>query len=695
MREPNEGHLSRTAVCYLRQSTLAQVRNNQESTVRQRNLRHRAKVLGWPEERIWMIDEDLGVSGSGKERRTGFEKLSSAVMNGDVGLILYTEVSRVSRNDGDWNQLLLFCRHLDVLLADEHRIYDSNDAHDMITLGILGSVSTYELSMIRERMSAGYWQKVRRGELVGKIAPGYAWIDGGLCKHPNEEVRQAVESVFEQFDRLKTASKVQRWFQEAGLRLPTGPVKANMHDFSWKSPSYSKIITMLKNPVYTGAYVYGRSRIVEHVGEHGIVQRRQRDVCPDDWKHTIKDQHETYISWDHYMSNRGQLEENSSRSRSKGSRQVHNGSALLAGLVRCRRCGCKMRVRYHRSSTVVRYECYQGEKQRAAGHVRCLVVSSKVLDEIVAHAVCEIVQPAAVEQAVEAQKALEQCDQQQLHLMHQRLEQLHFEESLARRRFEQVDPDNRLVARNLEASWNAALEAIEHQQALIDEFSSGQQPLTSTQKRRLNNLAKRFSRVWSSPTIKDSMRKELIASLVEEVVLDHNQAGDETIALVHWKGGRHTEYRFPAGRPGKIQGPSAELAPIITSLRQIMDDKQIAATLNRARLISPLGMTWTTKRVQEFRTQHNINEFNAQEKNDNGLLTQAEAAQRLGVSAMSVFRLIERGVLPAVQLRRGLPRIIKQADLDEPAIQRALAQPQNTEDADLPLLDLMQDENHE
>ena len=674
MTELTEFHRQRLAICYVRQSSIGQVLNHQESARRQRDLSLRAAVLGWSEDRIMVLDKDLGFSGSGTCERPDFLRMVQLVMAGQVGLVLYTEVSRVSRNDKDWVDLMQLCRFHRVLLGDERSVYDPRVPEDMILLGILSTVSVFELTMIRQRLQAGFRQKAMRGELYAAIAPGYAYMDGKLVKHPNQEVCDSIQMVFEQFARLQSASKVLQWFQEAQLPLPTGPSVRNPYSYSWKPPSYPKMLSILTNPVYSGAYVFGRSRSVEVLKDGRLTHRRQRRLPASEWACRLEDQHEAYITSEQYMKNQERLCANSPRERGQGLRQVRNGSALLAGLVRCRRCGNKLMVRYHNHSTVIRYECFQGGKQRANGNKRCLTVSALNLDEIVAGAVCAVVQPAAIAQAIAARRELEQDDPEKLRLLNNRLEQLRYESSLARRRYEQVDPENRLVSRKLEADWEAAMQAVDRQEEIVHAALAERQVLDESQIERLHALAAQFHRVWSSLHVSDLSRKKLIAALVEEVILDHDIRDDTIIALVHWRGGRHTEYRLAAS-PGRqpAHAAAAELKEVICTLRDILDDAQIAITLNRVRMPDLLGVNWTAERIREFREEHRIKSFSEPEKASRGLLTQAEAAARLGISAMAVFRMIERGLLPAKQICRGLPRIIREDDLLHPGVQQHVA----------------------
>jgi len=605
-----EYHLERLAVIFVRQSSPGQVRNNVHSRKRQMNLTSRAKELGWPEDKILLIDEDLGVSAKGFVDRQGFGLLRELVLEKKAGIILCVEVSRVSRNDPEWATLIQLCQWQNVLLSDEHRIYNLHDAGDTMTLRILASVATYEGWVLLDRMQGGYWLKAREGALYSTLAPGYALVDKHLEKHPDRRVRETIEAILQRFESAGVVNRVYRWLLEEDLEVPTRPSMHNPHEFIWLKPQYGQIHSILTNPVYSGAYVYGRTEIRMSIDEQGRPEKCKVDLPMDKWKVVKRDAHEAYITWEQFVQNREKIEANSSAGQPAGSTGKH-GSALLSGLLRCGRCGYKIPVKYH-SRNKVRYRCTRGGKQRVKTQI-CLSIPAFLLDEKIAQAVFEAVGAVAVEGAVRARELLEQCDQQQLQLHNDRLEQLRWECSQAQRRYENVDPENRLVAASVERTWNEKMAAAEEQQQTISRYQTeASRTLSTADKQRLAGLARNFHQAWFAPQCAPQHRKDLIACLVEEITVNQDDA--DLTAKVHWKGGRFTEYRLPLKAAGTGRHTGNDLPGVVAFLRQVLDDSQIAVALNRAGLQSANRATWTAQSLEQYRKDLKIAPHNPAEQ---------------------------------------------------------------------------------
>ena len=688
-----EQHLEKLAVDFVRQSSPGQVRKNVHSRKRQMNLTTRATELGWPEDKIMVIDEDLGVSAKGFVDRQGFGLLRDLVLEKKVGITLCVEVSRISRNDPEWALLIQLCKWLDVLLADEQRIYNLNDAGDTMTLRILASVAAYEGWMVLDRLQGGYWIKANEGALYSTLAPGYALVGKHLEKHPDSRVRETIKAIFQRFESVGVINQVHQWLVEADLEVPTRPSMHNPYEFTWCKPQYGQIHSILTNPVYSGAYVYGRSEVKLFVDEQGNPEKRKIALPMDEWKVVKKDAHEAYLTWEQFVLNLEKIESNNSAKQATGS-TGKRGSALLSGLLRCGRCGYKLSVKYH-SHSKVRYRCNRGGKQRAKTNI-CLSIPAALLDEKISEAVFEAVSPVAVDGALRAQELLEQCDQQQLGLHNDRLEQLRWECGQAQRRYENVDPENRLVAANLEKIWNDKLAAAEEQQDKISRYQAeAGQTLAPADKHRLAGLARNFHRVWFALSCSPQHRKDLMSCLIEEITVNQDEA--DLTAQVHWKGGRFTEYALPlkAACTGRHTGD--DLPGIVTFLRQILDDSQIAAALNRSGLQSANRATWTGQAVEDYRQALNIAPHSPVEKHEKGLLMQREVADITGLSQMTIHRMIKRGDLPAVQVRPGLPYVIRKADLESKRGKRAIQRAKGGKNApltppakELPLLKMME-----
>lgn len=495
-------HLDRLAVVYVRQSTLQQVSDHQESTRLQYGLVTRAEALGWPPERILTIDEDLGKSGSSAEGRSGFQRLVSEVGLNHVGLILGVEMSRLARSCKDWHQLLEICALFGTLIADLDGIYDPSQYNDRLLLGLKGTMSEAELHLLKQRMMQGKRTKAQRGELGFNVPIGYIRRPSGAVQFdPDEQVRQVVRLIFRKFEELGTLNATLRYLVshdiQVGVRVSCGFDKGELQ---WRRPNRPTLQNLLKNPAYAGAYAYGRKQVDARKKKAG----RPHTGCvvkpPEEWLVLIQDHHPAYISWEQYQRNGAQLNANRNRADELG--HAREGVGLLSGLLVCGRCGCRLQVQYHRAGGYHRYVCNRAMSDY--GGQFCQHVSGTCLDEYVTGQVLRALEPAALDLSLAAAAHLEQDRAELDTLWQQRLERAQFEADRARRHDQLVEPENRLVARQLAQDWETALQA---QHTLQDDYQRfcHDQPkgLSPEEKQQIQQLADSLPLLWAAPTTDD------------------------------------------------------------------------------------------------------------------------------------------------------------------------------------------------
>ena len=437
---------------YIRQSTPGQVLNNLESQRRQYALEDRARALGWQD--IEVIDDDLGISGSGTHR-PGFERLSRELCNGQVGAILSIEASRLARNGRDWHTLPEFCSIVGALLIDAEAVYDPKLTNDRLLLGMKGTISEMELASFRERAQAALRQKAQRGALVQRVPIGYVkGPDDRIEKDPDARIRSAIDLIFRRFAELNSARKVYFWLDQQQLQLPTARGADIAREIVWQPARYHAVLSVLKNPIYAGAYAYGRSKTTQRL-EAGVKQiRRQKQSQQKNWKVLILDHHDGYIDWDVYQSNQAMIAHNDNAKGNAVRGSVNNGGALLAGLLRCGHCGAKLLAQYPGPS-VIRYQCSAYALNR--DHPCCVMFGGLRADRLVSEQLMQCLAASGVEAAIQAIESLRSATNERVRQKTLALEQARYEVTRARRQYDAVDPANRLVAGELERRWNQAL----------------------------------------------------------------------------------------------------------------------------------------------------------------------------------------------------------------------------------------------
>jgi DNA invertase Pin-like site-specific DNA recombinase len=662
-------HLERAAYIYVRQSTLTQVNENLESQRRQYALATRAQALGWA--RVEVVDEDLGRSGSGRDRRPGFERLVSAVCLEQVGGVFALEASRLARNNRDWYHLVDLCGLTSTLMIDGEGVYDPQDFNDRLLLGLKGTMSEWELGVMRQRSAEALRQKAARGELYTTVPIGFLRTRDDRCElDPDERIRAAIATVFEKFDELGSVRQVLLWFRGEKVELPSVEYTAFGRSVVWKLPVYNSVRAILTNPMYAGAYAYGRTRTTTSVAGGRRTRRSGIEVPREDWSVLITGHHPGFIDWRHFEENQRRINENARMKGLMGSRgAAREGPALLAGLLRCRRCGRRLHVTYSGSTgRVPRYGCRGAAVNHGAD--ACVSFGGLAADRAIAEAVLAIIQPGAIEAALQTAAQAEQERGAELELLRLKLEQARYETARTRRQYDAVDPENRLVAAELERRWNASLQEVarlEQEHSLVE---NGRSRLPDVDREGLLRLAEDLPRVWNDASADMRIKKRIVRTLIEEILADVDDEGARIELIVRWIGGQHSRLSIRKVRKGEHRhSTDLQVVDIVRELATTLSDGQIARVLNRLSLKTGRGNSWIASRVNSLRHYHGIPVYDPQQRAVEGVLTLEEVAEVLRVSPPVVRRLLERRILPGRQVVPHAPWSIHRSDLDLPGVQ--------------------------
>jgi excisionase family DNA binding protein len=675
-------HLARRACVYIRQSTPEQVKYNLESKRRQYGLADHARALGWQD--VEVVDDDLGVSGEGIPR-SGFERLLRAVCEGQVGAVFSIEASRLARNGREWHTLLEYCSIVGTLLIDAETIYDPRLTNDQLLLGIKGTLSEMEVATFRERAQSALTQMAQRGALVRRVAIGYVKrADGRMEKDPDARVRGAIDLILRKFAELRSARQVYFWLNQQQIRLPSARGPEDAQEIIWQPARYHAVHSVLKNPIYAGAYAYGRSRTVRRLeeGQKRVVRqlRRRRE----EWSVLILNHHEGYIDWDVYESNQKVIADNENARSGAVRGAIRNGEALLAGLLRCGHCGAKLLTQYPRRQ-VIRYQCSGYIQNR--DQVCCVMFGGLRADRLVSEQLLQCMAPLGLGAAIEAIEVLQGASDDRVQQKHLALERARYEVTHARRQYDAVDPENRLVAAELERRWNQALTMESQLEAELLLLQEGRErPLSEAQKRELLEFARDLPRLWDDPRSSSSeYKKRLLRIALKEIIAT---CEGETIRLVlHWQGGDHTQVEFQKLRSGKHRyAADKELVDIVGALARIEPDVRIAAILNRNQHRTAHGQVWTATRICSLRNYHEIPAYCEGEREARKEMFVGEASDLLGVTSTTVLRLIRLKKLPATQACVGAPWIMRRADVERCKAERdTRATPPTVDSKQLPL----------
>ena len=658
-------HLRRAAFVYLRQSSQTQVERNVESTDRQYALVARAVELGFAREQVVVIDEDLGISGSGLSERSGFARLTAEVALGHAGLVLGLEVSRLARNNADWYRLLDLCGVTDTVIGDADGLYHPGSFNDRLLLGLKGTMSEAELHVLRARLEGGIRNKAARGELRKALPVGLVWgeEEGEILLDPDEAIRGAIQTIFDRFAELGSVRQVWLWMRREGVQFP-------MHRFAhgeieWTIPTYHQIHSVLESPVYAGAYAFGKTRRERYVDEHGQTRQRMRRLPQAEWQVLIWDHHPGFIDKPTFENNRERIARNTRPRAHEAGGAVREGAALLQGIAVCARCGRKLNVHYdgRRAQARPSYYCPGSILVENRGS-HCLRVGGVQIDQAIAGALLAALTPAGVKAALQAAEALEQDHDAALTQWRLQVERARYQAERAERRYRQVEPEHRLVARGLERDWEQALTAVAQAEAELT-LREQQRPLTLTQAEReqLLALGADLGRVWSAATTTDRDRKQLLRTLIEEVIVDVIREERRATLTIRWKGGAITELVVPLPRYQPPIRTDEDTVALMRRLAVHYDDATIAGILNRQGRRSATGQRFTAQIVSSLRGSWKIPRRQPpSDPPDGELLPIARVAEILEVAPSTIHRWLADGFIAGEQDTPGAPWRIRVTD---------------------------------
>jgi Recombinase/Resolvase, N terminal domain/Recombinase zinc beta ribbon domain len=593
--------------------------------------------------------------------------LVASLCAGQVGAVLCLDASRLARNGRDWHHLLELCGLVEARVIDLDGVYDPCQPNDRLLLGMKGSISEFELGIIRSRMYEAARSKARRGELRITTPIGYTWDRNvGLCLDPNRRLQEVIRLIFQKFRELGSARQVLLRMTSQNIHFPYPSDGRTLTSFEWRPIRYRNVISILKNPFYAGVYAYGKTEkhtmIVDGRARKSYGHRKPMDT----WEVFIKNHHEGYISWAEYERNQMVIAGNA-YSRVGDTKSGRGGRALLAGLISCARCGRRLGVVYTGRRPRPIYRCKQPNAQLGQRH--CLSVAGKRIDEIIAAEMLRAVAPMAIEAAEEAERMMRDGDQERRRIAELELQQAQYDASLAERRYAACDPDNRLIAAQLEKAWETALQRVESCREQLDRM---QTPDVHDAHPNFTGLADDLSAAWKAARTTTRTRQRLVRALITEIITDVDETAGEIVLVIHWKGGQHSELRVRKPKSGEHGRHTPEQAlDVVRSMAGRWSDEEIAASLNRMGLRTGQGNTWTAYRVSSLRKAHGIHDCRSAEKNGEWL-TLSEAATHLGVSHHQVRKLIKAGVLASEQIMPDAPHQIRAAELESERVAAAL-----------------------
>lgn len=662
MSEPGKitaGHLGRDAYVYVRQSTPTQVREHAESLERQYELAGRAQALGWAAEQVVVIDSDLGCSGARTTGRAGFKDLVADVGLGKAGIIFGIEVSRLARNNADWYHLLDLCALTNTLIADADGLYHPGDFNDRLVLGLKGTMSEAELHLIRSRLTAGLRHKAAKGELRQGLPVGFEYDEEGrVVMSADQAVVEAIATVFERFEELGSARQVMLSMRDDGLLIPRRPVrKARL---VWQLPTYPAVHDLLTNPAYAGAFVFGRTRLEKSVGAQGRVVLRTVQLARAEWSVLIPDHHPGFITWERYERIQDQLRASWRPPRGQGGGAAREGTALLQGMLRCGRCGRMMQTGYSGpAGNCPRYLCARA-KQLYGGDRACQSLGGRQLEERVLKEVFAVLEPAALMATAKALEEAECHHARRLTAFKLAVERAHYEAERARRQFDAVEPENRLVGRTLERAWEVKLSAV--RQAELDlAAQQARRPtaLTPEELAWVKRAGADVCAVFKAPTTTTRERKQLLRALIAEVVVTVDRRSRSVDLRIIWEGGAVSDLVMPLrATGGHFRSTEESTVDLVRRLAARYDDTTIALILARQKRLTGTGLPFTKVRVRTLRNSRGIPAFSSSvtPSDDNPpVVSVPEAARQLGVSNVTIYRWLADGFISGEQLTPGSP----------------------------------------
>jgi DNA invertase Pin-like site-specific DNA recombinase len=663
-------HRSRRAVIYLRQSSEGQVRHNRESQQLQYALEHRARALGFAH--VEILDADLGASAAiAAKRREDFERLLGAVALSEVGIILSRELARLLRTDKDFCQLVELCQLFGTLVGDAETVYDPNRMDDQLVLGIKATLSVVELKVLKLRLLEGKENKARRGALYPRLPPGYVWdATGTVAKDPNLRVQEAIALVFTKFRETWSIRQTFKWFRDNDVPLPVTKVVGTKLSVVFQIPRQSFVAGVLHNPFYAGAYAWGR-RATEAVWHAGVLRKRQTPAsAPERARVFIRDHHEGYIDWATFAEHQRMMRRNYWRGDAdETAGAVRAGHGLLAGLLRCGRCGRRLYVRYWgKAGTAARYLC-SGDFVTAGGRY-CLGFGGATVDRRFGEEIVRVLSPLGIRASLEALDRLGAQEDARRQALARQLEQVEYETARAAEQYHAVDPRHRLVAAELERRWNVKLEETERVRATLAEVDARREPPSAEERAALLAFGERVGDLWHHPACPVELKKQLVRTVIEEVLVDEEPPG--TLAfIVHWKGGSHTAFTMTKVGPKTASRTADADLDVIRKMAPRYGDADIARVLNKLGRRTGKGKPWSHLAVKTARRNHAIDGQN-ETLADPELLSLQAAARYTGTSDTTIKKLVGAGVLPMRQLVPFAPWEIRRADLETEQVRAIL-----------------------
>jgi DNA invertase Pin-like site-specific DNA recombinase len=652
-------HLGRCAYVYVRQSTLAQVREHTESLERQYELAFRAQALGWKPSQVIVVDDDLGRSGAETSLRDGFKNLVADVGLGKVGIIFGIEVSRLARNNADWYQLLDLCAVTDTLIADGDGIYHPGDFNDRLVLGLKGTMSEAELHLIRHRLTAGLRHKAAKGELRQGLPVGLVYdSDDRVVLDPDEAVIEAIATVFRRFNEVGSARQVMLSLRGDGVLIPRRPTGAKR--VQWAPSTYPAIHDFLTNPAYAGAFVFGRTVTEKRVDPSGRLVTRTRLLPRDEWQVLIPDHHPGFITWERFEQIQDQLRANSRPRRGEGGGAVREGAALLQGLIRCGQCGRMMQTGYSGTEgNCPRYVCARGA-QLYGNDRACQSIGGRRLEQHVLDEVFAVLQPATLAATAKALNDADGVHRQRLTVFELAVERTQFEAERARRQFDVVEPENRLVARTLERAWETAL-ARQHQAEadLVAQRARRPTRLDDHEVAWLQHAGADLRRVFEAATTTIRDRKHLLRAIITEIVVTVRTSDRQADVRIIWEGGATNSLVLTLNKTGgHFRATDEDTVELVRRLAERYDDTTIATILGKQHRTTGTGLPFTRIRVCSLRNTHGIAVFqpDVTPRDDDGLVVTIYQAQHLlGVDKSTIYRWLNSGFITGEQLTAGGP----------------------------------------
>lgn len=664
-----ESHLARNAYVYVRQSSPHQVQHNLESQRIQYDLAKEAKALGFKE--VIVIDQDLAVSAAGYAERRGFKKLVAEVSANSAGIVFGSESARLARNGRDWYQLLDLCALFDTLLVEQGTVYDPADPNDRMILSLKGTMSEMELNTMKGRMLAGAKNKAKRGELIYRLPVGYIKTsDDKIEKDPNKKIQATIGQVFAKFRETRSVRQAFLWFVQEEITFPCESYGRFGKEMVWNRPVYGAILRVLKNPIYAGAYVYGRRETRKHLEGHEIKKTKGHLLEMKDWGVLLKDNHAGYISWEEYEENQSILQENAKRLGHGSRGPVLKGGGLLAGLLRCRRCGKKLSVSYGgKKGRVPRYSCSTSRLLR--GKADCIAFGGFRVDQAISLEVLKVVEPLATEAAFEAIEELHQGAESKQKLLELELEGSRYEERRAYQQYNRVDPANRLVCDELESKWNGCLNRVEEIKSRLEQLGGTPAPVSEQTKQEILELSNELPALWNAASTTHEIRKRILRTVINEILADVDKERSMVVLNVHWVGGVHTKLEVRKNKTGQHhRSTDKTVVEIVAQLARQLPDQSIAPILNRLGLKTGAGNSWTRDRVRVLRSYNKIPVYRSTGPCE--FMTLQEAADHLGVCAQSVRGLVQHQLISAQQIVSYAPWSIPAQELDKKEVREAV-----------------------